>query len=149
EDLRHVLAKLDHRLVGRAVLKHGPAHKSVGKLREHMAEIYVTFKLPLPLSDILLRNLHDTVARSKLHGRRVLELATRVAKMPRKDFIRSWDGNQTNVEWVDELLKRKQKWASGLRDVKDQIIAEQEATLALEQAMRVSLSDLREISRTM
>ena len=133
----------------KAYAKHGPAHKSVVKLREDMAEIFVTFKLPLPLTDILVRNLRDTVARIKLHERRILELATRVAKMPRKDFIRSWDGNQTNVEWVDELLKRKQKWASGLRDVKDQIIAEQEATLALEQAMRVSLSDLREISRTM
>ena len=48
--------------------------------------------------------------------------------MPRKDFIRAWDGNQTNTGWVDEVLKRKQKWSSGLREVKDQIIAEQEAT---------------------
>ena len=47
--------------------------------------------------------------------------------MPRKDFIRAWEGNQTNLGWVDDVLKRKQKWSSGLRDVKDQIIAEQEA----------------------
>ena len=38
----------------------------------------------------------------------------------RKDFIRAWEGNQVNLEWVDEVLKRKQKWSSGLRDVKDQ-----------------------------
>ncbi|MDX1550408.1 MAG: RNA polymerase sigma factor RpoD, partial [Lysobacter spongiicola] len=144
ENLTSLFAKFE-----KAYAKHGPSHKSVVKLREDMAEIFVTLKLPLPLTDTLVRNLRGTVAEVKRHERRILELATRVAKMPRKDFIRSWDGNQTNVEWVDELLKRKQKWASGLRDVKDQIIAEQEATLATEQAMRVTLGDLKEISRAM
>ena len=71
----------------------------------------------------------------KDHERRILDLSTRVAKMPRKDFIRAWEGNQTNLGWVDDVLKRKQKWSSGLRDVKDQIVSEQEATIAIEQAL--------------
>src|SRR3546814_1860652 len=79
----------------------------------------------------------------------LLDLATRKAKMPRKDFIRSWEGNQTNLEWVDDVLKRKQKWSSGLREVKDQIIAHQEATIAIEKMMRVDLVDIKDISRTM
>ena len=85
----------------------------------------------------------------KEHERRILDLSTRVAKMPRKDFIRAWEGNQTNLGWVDDVLKRKQKWSSGLRDVKDQIIAEQEATIAIEQALHLSLPDIKEISRAM
>ncbi|QOY62939.1 RNA polymerase sigma factor RpoD [Lysobacter sp. H21R4] len=133
----------------KAYAKHGPSHKSVVKLREEMAEVFVTLKLPLPLTDVLVQNMRSTQAELRRQERRILELATRVAKMPRKDFIRSWDGNQTNLEWVDDLLKRKQKWASGLREVKDQIIAEQEATIATEAAMRITLADLREISRTM
>ncbi|MGV8940540.1 MAG: RNA polymerase sigma factor RpoD [Lysobacter sp.] len=144
EHLSELYAKFE-----KAYAKHGPSHKSVVKLREDMAEIFVTLKLPLPLTDVLVDNMRSTQAEIKRHERRILELSTRVAKMPRKDFIRSWDGNQTNLEWVDELLKRKQKWASGLRDVKDQIIAEQEATIATELAMRMTLADLREISRTM
>jgi len=133
----------------KAYAKHGPSHKSVVKLREEMAEVFVTLKLPLPLTDVLVQNMRSIQAELRRQERRILELATRVAKMPRKDFIRSWDGNQTNLEWVDDLLKRKQKWASGLREVKDQIIAEQEATIATETAMRITLADLREISRTM
>ena len=64
-------------------------------------------------------------------------------------FHQAWDGNQTNLGWVDELLKRKQKWGSGLRDVKDNIIAEQEATIVIEKAMGVTLADLKEINRAM
>jgi len=129
--------------------KNGPGAKPVLKLREEMAEIFTTFKLPLPLTDTLVRKLRDVVGEIKDHERRILDLSTKVAKMPRKDFIRAWDGNQTNLGWVDDVLKRKQKWSSGMREVKDQIIAEQEATISIEKGMMVSLADLKEINRAM
>ncbi|MFC5579118.1 RNA polymerase sigma factor RpoD [Lysobacter niabensis] len=133
----------------KAYAKHGPTHKSVLKAREEMAEVFVTLKLPLGLTDTLVRNLRDVLNGVKEHERRILDLSTRVARMPRKDFIRAWEGNQTNLGWVDDVLKRKQKWSSGLRDVKDQIISEQEATIAIEQANFLTLADIKEISRAM
>ena len=129
--------------------KNGPSAKAVLKLREEMAEIFVTFKLPLPLMDTLVRKLREVVNEIKDHERRILDLSTRVAKMPRKDFIRAWDGNQTNTDWADEMIKRKQKWSSALKDVRDQIVAEQEAIIATEKAMGVTLTDLKEINRAM
>ncbi len=123
--------------------------KNLLKLREAMSEVFVTLKLPLPLTDVLTRQLRDVMASIKSHERRVLNLATVTARMPRKDFIRSWEGNQTNLEWVEDALKRKQKWSSALRDVKDQIIAEQQATIDIEKATALSLDDLKEISRAM
>ncbi|MBB6600337.1 RNA polymerase sigma factor RpoD [Luteimonas sp. MC1825] len=133
----------------RSVAKNGATGKPVIKLREEMAAIFTSFKLPLPITDTLVRKLREVVGEIKDHERRILDLSTRVAKMPRKDFIRAWDGNQTNLEWVDEVLKRKQKWSSGMREVKDQVIAAQEATIAIEKAMMVTLGDLREINRAM
>jgi RNA polymerase primary sigma factor len=129
--------------------KNGPSAKPVLKLREEMAEQFMTLKLPLPLTDTLVRKLREVLGQIKDHERRILDLSTRVAKMPRKDFIRAWEGNQTNLAWVDDVLKRKQKWSSGLRDVKDQIVAEQEATIAIEHAMHVTLPDIKDISRQM
>jgi RNA polymerase primary sigma factor len=129
--------------------KNGPSAKAVLKAREDIAEVFMTLKLPLGLTDTLVRKLREVVNQVKEHERRILDLSTRVAKMPRKDFIKAWDGNQTNLEWVDELLKRKQKWGSALRDVREQIIAEQEATIAIEKAMGVTLADLKEINRAM
>ena len=133
----------------KACAKGGPAAKAALKAREEIAAIFVSLKLPLPLTDALVKRLREAVNQVKEHERRILDLSTRVAKMPRKDFIKAWDGNQTNLEWVDELLKRKQKWGSALRDVREQIIAEQEATIALEKAMQVTLADLKEINRAM
>ncbi len=133
----------------KAYAKQGAAHKSVAALRQEMADQFMTLKLPLPLTDTLVKKLRDVLGQIKEHERRILDLSTRVARMPRKDFIRAWEGNQTNLGWVDEMLKRKQKWSSGLREVKDQIIAEQEATIATEQALYLNLSDIKDISRAM
>ncbi|WP_028916547.1 RNA polymerase sigma factor RpoD [Pseudoxanthomonas sp. J35] len=133
----------------KAHAKGGARDKKVIRLRADMAELFSTFKLPLPLTDTLVRKLREVMGEIKEHERRVLHLATNVAKMPRKDFIRAWEGNQTNLEWVDEVLKRKQKWSSALREVKDQIVAEQQATIAIEQAMCLDLADIKEISRQM
>src|SRR5690606_18304826 len=133
----------------KAYAKSGAGGKQAAKLREDMANLFVTFKLPLPLVDVLVRKLREVRGEIKDHERRILDLATRKAKMPRKDFIRSWEGNQTNLGWVDDVLKRKQKWSSGLREVKDQIIAHQEATIAIEKMMRVDLADIKDISRQM
>jgi len=129
--------------------KSGADNKAAVKLRADMAEVFVTLKLPLALTDTLVRKLREVVQQIKDHERRVLHLSTNSAKMPRKDFIRAWEGNQTNLGWVDEVLKRKQKWSSALRDVREQIIAEQEATIAIEHAMHLSLVDIKEISRAM
>ncbi|HEX7989255.1 MAG TPA: RNA polymerase sigma factor RpoD, partial [Stenotrophomonas sp.] len=123
--------------------------KAQAKLREEISATFVTLKLPLPLTDVLVRLLRDTMAQVKSQERRVLHLATITARMPRKDFIRSWEGNQTNLEWVEDAIKRKQKWSSALRDVKDQIVAEQQATIDLEKDTQLSLDELKEISRVM
>ena len=129
--------------------KNGADNKVAAKLRAEMADVFVTLKLPLALTDTLVRKLREVVQQMKDHERRVLHLSTNSAKMPRKDFIRAWEGNQTNLGWVDEVLKRKQKWSSALRDVREQIIAEQEATIAIEHAMHLNLADIKDISRAM
>ncbi|CAD0363019.1 RNA polymerase sigma factor RpoD [Xanthomonas sp. WHRI 8391] len=129
--------------------KNGAEHKLVVKAREDMAAIFTTLKLPLPLTDALVTQLRGVVNGIKDHERKVLHLATTVARMPRKDFIRSWEGNQTNLEWVEDALKRKQKWSSALRDVKDQIVSEQQGSIEMEKANYLTLGEIKEISRAM
>ncbi|WAT14875.1 RNA polymerase sigma factor RpoD [Xanthomonas fragariae] len=129
--------------------KNGTEHKLVVKAREDMAAIFTTLKLPLPLTDALVTQLRGVVNGIKDHERKVLHLATTVARMPRKDFIRSWEGNQTNLEWVEDALKRKQKWSSALRDVKDQIVSDQQGLIEMENASYLTLAEIKEISRAM
>lgn len=133
----------------KALAKHGASHKSVAALRQQMADIFVTFKFPLPYFDALVAQLRDVQNEIKSRERRIMELATRQAGMPRKDFLKAWDSSNIDLGWVDEMLKRKQKWGSALRDVREQIIAQQEMILELQDKNSMSLTDMRTLFKGM
>jgi len=133
----------------KAHAKAGPADKKVIKLREQMAEEFLQLKLPPVMVDALTRKLREVVATVRQHEKHIMDICVRLAKMPRKDFLRSFPGNETTTGWADEVIRRKQKWASGMREHKDAIIAEQERLISSEQAVFLSLADIKEINRSM
>ena len=129
--------------------KLGPSDKKTHKLREEMAAEFMRLKLPMVQTESFLRKLREVVGSIKEHERKILDIATRSAKMPRKDFIRAWPGNETNVTWADEVIRRKQKWSSGVREFKDDIVGEQEKLIGVEKGLFLTLGDIKEINRAM
>src|SRR3546814_19771634 len=89
--------------------KSGASATQAGKLREEMANLFVTFKLPLPLVDVLVRKLRELLGELTDHERRNLDLATRKAKTPRKDFIRSWAAHQTHPKWGHDVITTQER----------------------------------------
>ncbi len=133
----------------KAHAKAGSADKKVIKLREEMAAEFLQLKLPAALVDALVHKLREVVGSVRQHERQILDICTRLAKMPRKDFLRTFPGAETDLEWADEVIRRKQKWSSGMREHKDAIVAEQEKMIAIESAVCLALSDIKDINRAM
>jgi RNA polymerase primary sigma factor len=142
--LRSLYAKFQ-----KAHAKAGPADKKVIKLREEMAAEFLGLKLPPALADSFVRKLRDVVNAVRTHERIIMEHCVKHARMPRKDFLRAFPGQETDLGFADELIRRKQKWSSGLREYRDQIVAEQETLIAIEKALYLSLPDIKDINRTM
>jgi len=133
----------------KAHAKYGAADKKTIKVREDMAAEFLRLKLPLALMDAFVRKLREVVNSIKEHERRILDICVRNAKMPRKDFLRAWPGNEINLDWADDVIRRKQKWSSGMREFKDLIIAEQHKLVGIEGSLWLSLPDIKEINRAM
>ena len=129
--------------------KSGSAHKAVLKVREEMAAEFLRLKLPAIQIDSFVRKLREVVNAIRSHERSIMEVCVKHAKMPRKDFLRAFPGHETDTSWADEMIRRKQKWASGLREHKDNVVAEQDKLLGVEGALYLSLPDIKEINRTM
>ena len=125
--------------------KNGFDSKITLKERDAMAELFATFKLPLAYTDVLVNSVRDQRKAIEVCEKRVMDYAIRVAKMPRTDFVRTWKGNATNLHWADDLIKRKQKWSSSLRDIREDILAEQNAIIEIEQRMHVNVEELQRI----
>ncbi len=129
--------------------KGGPADKKVIKLREEMATEFLGLKLPPALVDSFIRKLREVVNAIRNHERIIMEHCIKHARMPRKDFLRAFPSNETDLGFADELIRRKQKWSSALKDYRDAIVAEQEKLISIEKALCLSLADIKEINRTM
>ncbi|MFO1517478.1 MAG: RNA polymerase sigma factor RpoD [Lysobacterales bacterium] len=129
--------------------KYGTGDKKAQKVREQMAEAFLKLKLPAIMIAGLVKKLRDVVSSIRQHERVIMDLCIKQAKVPRKDFLRAFPGNETNTDWADELIRKKQKWSSGVRAHKDEIVAEQEKLIAMEKTLYLSLPDIKEINRAM
>ena len=144
----HALAKLYDKFVKQHD-KYGGDDKKVLKTREQMAEGFLEFKLPLALMDEFVRKLREVINAIRLHERSIMDRCVKRARMPRRDFLRAFPGNEINLAWADDLIRRKQKWSSGIREYHDDIVAEQEKLIAIQKALHLTLGEIKEINRAM
>src|SRR5690606_2875314 len=132
-----------------AYAKHGPDHRSTAKARDAMAEEFLKLKLPAVIIDEQVKKLREVVNRVRAHERRIHDILVHRVKMPRKDFLRIFPSNETNPEFVDMLLRKRQKWAPALREHRDEILAEQEGLQMVEKSLYLTIPELKEINRAM
>jgi len=129
--------------------KAGPTDPKVIALRESMAAEFMRLKLPVIQIEGLVRKMRDVVNAVRVHERTVMDICVRKARMPRRDFLRAFLGNETRLQWSDDMIRRKQKWSSGLREHRDDILAEQHKLIAIEGALFLLLPEIKEINRAM
>jgi len=144
EELRSLYGKFQ-----KSAEKNGAGDKKTQKIREQMAEAFLKLKLPSIMIDAFVRKLREVVANIRGHERVIMDLCVKQAKMPRKDFLKAFTAHEVNINFADEVIRKKQKWASSIRAHKPEILGEQEKLIALERTLALSLTDIKEINRAM
>jgi len=144
DELRQIYAKFQ-----KTADKYGAADRKAQKLRDEMAEAFLKLKLPAIMIDGFVKKLRDVVNNIRNHERVIGDLCIKHARMPRKDFLKLFPSNETNVEWADELARKRQKWSPAIKAQRDAIVAEQEKLIAIEHALYLGVADIKEINRAM
>ena len=138
-----------HDKTQRSLKRNGRDHKSSSKNLEAMAEHFTLFKLVPRIYDELLRNVRATLDDVRRHEKEIMILAVRQGKMPRKDFIRTFPGNEANLKWVDNQSRTKagKAYAETLSAVKDDIVRVQRKIQQIEESLGVPIGEIKEINR--
>ncbi|MDR3018693.1 MAG: RNA polymerase sigma factor RpoD [Delftia acidovorans] len=123
--------------------------KKVTKLRDQMAEEFLKLKLPSALIDGFVRKLRDVVNDIRHHERVLMDIFVKHVKMPKAEFLKTFPSNEGNLEWANELGRKRQKWSPNIKPHKETIDAEQEKLAAIERKLFLPLTDIKEINRTM
>jgi RNA polymerase primary sigma factor len=79
----------------------------------------------------------------------IQEQLVKKARMPRKDFLKNFSDNLTEVKWVDSLMKEKKYKKDLLAAVRQDVVIAQKDILELERSVGLSVKEIKEINRKM
>ena len=128
---------------------YGQKDKRTVKAQDDCALQIMELKLSPKLFDALVVNLRDVVSIIRSQERLVMKLCVRDAGMPRKDFLSSFPKSETDFNWIDKHIRAKRKHSSILAKLKDDVLRAQRKLIAVEEATRLSIAEIKEINRQM
>ena len=129
--------------------KYGARDKKTVKVQGELADQLMELKLSPKLTDMLVKNLRDSVSVIRMQERQVMEICVRDAGMPRKDFIASFPKSETDLNWIEKHIRAKRKHSSILAKMKDDVLRAQRKLLAVETLTNLKIAEIKEINRQM
>ena len=150
EDVREHVEKLEklHLKYVKSVKRYGKEDNKTKVHEKELADWFLELKLAPKFIALLTDNLRDLIDRIRFTERRVMELCVKEARMPRKEFIADFPGNEINFKWIKAVIKKKAPYAEKLKDQEEEILKVQgKLALIFEDAL-LDITEIKEINRT-
>jgi RNA polymerase primary sigma factor len=131
------------------VSKHGADSKQAEKIRNDLIQQFLELKLVPKLTERLTGVLRRVVTRVRSQEKAIMKLCVREAKMPRRDFIASFAGRESNPNWLRSFARKKAKFVPALKERATEIKRLQAKLASIEDETRLSIGEIKEINRRM
>ena len=126
----------------------GRADKSAQAEMVKLGELFKFFKLTPRVFDPLMDSPRNILAGVRDQEREIMRIATRECGMPRKDFIATFQGAESDLKWVSRHA-RKKDYGPKLAARKDEIQRMQRRIAQIEEQCGLPVSEIKEINRRM
>jgi len=134
------------KLADAAIATHGRSSKEAKEALKELGDIFAPFKLtPKQYDDLLLRT-RGAVVIIREQEKRFLDICTRKIRMPRKEFLEGFIGNEMNEEWLEEILNHP-IYADSLVKYEVELRRAQRKLRQLQAKVGLTISEIKEIHR--
>ena len=123
-----------------------PAYK---KLHESVLKELMEFRFSAKQVEALCDSVRNRVNHIRTHERKLMDFCVEKSGMPRTHFIKTFPGNETNLEWLVAELKQEKPYNAKLERFKHSIVDQQDQLIAIEKEAGLSIKDLKEINKQM
>jgi RNA polymerase primary sigma factor len=130
-----------------ALAKHGRTDKKTQIALNELGEVFAPFKLGNKAFDALVDVVHSTNNLVRENERSIMRICIRECKMPRKDFIKSFPGNEINLDWAAKIAKSKKPYAAPMAERIDEIARLQKRIHNIQNEVDLAVVDIKEINR--
>ena len=129
--------------------KYGRSDDRTKSELEKLGDLFKNFKLTPRQFDPLLSHIRAVLTRLRRHEKTIMALCVRGAKMPRKDFISSFPGNETNEKWIDQHITAKEAYSELLINIKTEALRAQKKIKLLGEETGLTVYEIKDINRQM
>jgi RNA polymerase primary sigma factor len=127
----------------------GRSHKASRKEIHELSEVFKEFRLIPKQFDRMVKNMRGMMDRVRIQERLIMKYCVMNAKMPKKDFIKAFAGNETSTDWLYKALEGKAPYVEKLLEFKEEIERSVSKMNAVEAETGLIIPDIKDINRRM
>lgn len=133
----------------KCIIKHGRESKQADEELAALGDSLKFFKLPPRQFEPLYTAARNVLRDVRKEERNIMMLCVRDAKMPRKTFIKEFPGNETNAEWIPDIIKKKRDYSDVLRQFQEEVARSQRKLMRAVHDTGLDIATIKEINRRM
>ncbi len=147
--IRFTALRDQYEKVEKSIKKNGRYSKQTAKELVQLGEVFKFFKLTPRTFDPLTARVRDTLTTIRELEKEIMQICVRESGMDRKQFIRDFQGSESNPEWVEKHIAARKGYSSKLNQNKDRILSVQQRVKQIEAETDLTIADIKEINRRM
>ena len=119
------------------------------QLHQVVLQELMVFRFSAKQVELLCNQVRNLVQDIRTHERKVLEFCVNKSGMSRQHFIRSFIGNEVNLEWLDDELALDKPYTEALSRFRDSVIDQQDRLIVLQEKVGLPIKELKDINKQM
>jgi RNA polymerase primary sigma factor len=127
----------------------GTADAEYKTLHQQVLDELTAFRFSAKQVEALCDQVRNMVEEVRTHERKIMDFCVEKAGMPRQQFIKSFVGNEINLNWLDGELAGNPAYAERLSRFRHSILDQQERLQNLQTRVGLPIKELREINKQM
>jgi len=123
--------------------------KAAIKEQEKLGEIFQFLKLAPTQFEIIADPARDALEIIRQVEKYLFTIYVKRGKMPRKEFIQEYAGNEADASWSEKIAKSRKPWAKEVKQNITEIVRLQNKLSKLEKIIQLPVSEIKDINRKM
>ena len=134
--------------VEKACLKSRTTKKAL-KEQQKLGEIFKFIKLSPTQFEVIARPARDSLGIIRDCEKEVYRIFVKLARMPRRDFIQSYPGNEADPSWGLKMSRVRKPWAKTIKVNIDEVTRQHNKLARLEKIIGLEIAHIKDINRRM
>ena len=123
--------------------------KKAIKEQQKLGEIFKFLKLSPTQFEVIARPARDSLGIIRDCEKEVYRIFVKLAKMPRREFIQSYPGNEADPNWGLKMSRIRKPWAKTIRENIEEVTRQHNKLGRLENIIGLDIAHIKDINRRM